>query len=246
MNLFFNGKYTLDKDTFQIVFLGNNIGKNASRVLSDGEKSIVAYCYYLATTHLLVRHETDYEKLFFIIDDPISSMDFHYVYMVAQSLRDIKNIFEIKSYERIWVFTHNVEFLSIIKRNHILINTYAIKPGEIQTIDHRLLLPYESHLADIVKIARGELLPTHTTPNSIRHVLETVCRFEFPEKGIENYIKDHDILSKSACIFSICQDLSHGGMRKEFPFSVDILRSACQTIVDFIKLKYRGQLENIR
>lgn len=246
LNLFFDGKYTIDKDTFQIKFLGNKVGQNASRILSDGEKSIVAYCYYLATTHLLIERESDYDKLFFIIDDPISSMDFHYVYLVAQSLRDIKSIFGISTHERIWVFTHNMEFLSIIKRNFILNSAYIIKPGMIDEINHKLLMPYESHLTDIVKIANREILPTHTTANSIRHVLETVCQFEYPEKGIEKYISENEILSKNAYIYSICQDLSHGKLRNQPPYSADVLISACSTVVEFMNSKYKGQIDAIK
>lgn len=246
LDLFFSGKYTLDKETFQIKFQGNKIGEKATKILSDGEKSIVAYCYYLATTHLLISREDDYNNLFFIIDDPISSMDFHYVYLVAQSLRDIKAIFNFQNHERIWVFTHNSEFLSIITRNHIINSAFSIKPGKIDSLDHRLLLPYESHLIDIVKIARGELAPNHTTANSIRHIIETVCSFEFPEKGIENYIAENDILSKDACIFSICQDLSHGKIRKQMPFTDDILILACNVVVNFINSKYKGQIDAIK
>ncbi len=245
LNIFFDGKYIIDKETFQITFQGNKVGAKASRILSDGEKSIVAYCYYLATAYLLIDRVTDCEKLFFIIDDPISSMDFHYVYLVAQSLRDIKTLFGIASHERIWVFTHNIEFLSIITRNHILNSAYTIKPGHIESIDSRLLMPYESHLSDIVKVAKGELLPTHTTANSIRHVLETICRFEYPEKGIENYISENNTLSQNAYIFSICQDLSHGGMRNQLPYTNDVLISACIALYDFMNEKYKGQIEAI-
>ncbi|MCH5151737.1 MAG: AAA family ATPase [Clostridiales bacterium] len=246
LNVFFNGKYTIDKETFEINFWGNKVGQRASRILSDGEKSIVAYCYYLATTHLLIERESDYDKLFFIIDDPISSMDFHYVYMVAQTLRDIKNLFDISTHERIWVFTHNMEFLSIIKRNHILKYAFIIKPGKIEEINHNLLMPYESHLTDIVKISKGEILPNHNTANSIRHVLETVCQFEFPEKGIEKYIEENEILAKNAYIYSICQDLSHGNLRNQPPYSADVLISACASVVEFMTSKYKGQIDAIK
>ena len=246
LDLFFNGKYTIDKDTFQIRFLGNTIGQQASHILSDGEKSIVAYCYYLATTHLLVERESDYDKLFFIIDDPISSMDFHYVYVVAQSIRDIKSTFNITTHERIWVFTHNLEFFSIVTRNHILNTAYSLKPGKIETINAKLLMPYESHLSDIVKISRKEIAPNHTTANSIRHVLETICKFEFPDKGIESYIAENPILSNDACIFSICQDLSHGGIRTQPPYTEDVLIHACDTVVAFMTEKYSGQIDAIK
>lgn len=245
LNRFFDGKYTIDKETFQIKFLGRNVGEKASSILSDGEKNIVAFCFYLASTHLLLERDDDYNKLFFIIDDPVSSMDFHYVYAVAQSLRDIKEFFHIIAHDRIWVFTHNMEFLSIITRNHIIVRAYIMKQGKIEGLKHQLLMPYESHLKDIIDIANGQQLPLHTTANSIRHVLETVSRFEFPDKSIQKYVAEDSILSQDSCIFTMCQDLSHGGIRNQQPFSSDILIIACKTVVSFMKSKYEGQVNAI-
>ena len=246
LDTFFAGKYTLDKESFQLRFQGDCMGENASKILSDGEKSIVAFCYFLATTHLLIKQEDDYDRLFFIIDDPISSMDFSYVYLVAQTIRDIKNLFPISKHERIWIFTHNAEFLSVIARNFIINKAYSMRIGKIEVLDHRLLLPYESHLIDIVKIARGETLPTHTTGNSIRHVIETVCNFEYPEKSLESYVAENDILKQNAYIYSICQDLSHGKIRMQIPFSNDLLKNACNAVVDFLSSKYKGQIDAIK
>ncbi|NLI14099.1 AAA family ATPase [Pelotomaculum propionicicum] len=245
LNRFFTDKYSIDKDTFQIRFLGSNVGDKASSILSDGEKSIVAFCFYLSSTHILMEREDDYNKLFFVIDDPISSMDFHYVYAVAQSLRDIKAFFGITTHERIWVFTHNMEFLSIIARNYIISKAYVMKPGSIEVLKHQLLMPYESHLKDIVETANGSQQPSHTTANSIRHVLETVSRFEYPERSIEKYIAENSILSQDSCIFTLCQDLSHGGIRIQQSFSAEILVAACKTVVAFMNSKYEGQVKAI-
>jgi hypothetical protein len=246
LNKFFAGKYSIDKEAFQIKFLGNNVGQKASRILSDGEKSIVAFCYYLASTHLQVNQEDDYDRLFFIIDDPISSMDFHFVYAVAQSLRDIKAYFGITTCDRIWVFTHNLEFYSIVARNHIINHAYVMKPGKIDPLKHQLLMPYENHLKDIVDIASGAQEPSHTTGNSIRHVIETVCKFEYPEKSLENYIKENEILANDYYIYTLCQDLSHGNVRTQASFSPDIIIAACKVVVEFMESNYKGQIDAIQ
>ena len=245
LNYFFSGKYQIDHETFQIKFLGNRLGENASSVLSDGEKSIVALCWYLAETHTLVNTESDYDNLFFIIDDPISSMDFNYVYAVAQIIRDLKSAFNMSRHERVWVLTHNNEFFSIVARNNILTNYYMIKPGNISTFGNKLLMPYENHLLDITRIADGAE-PDHTTGNSIRHILETISKFENPGVNLETYVSQESALSKDSCIFSLCQDLSHGNVRMERPYSDDVLRQACKTVISFIDSRYPGQLKNVR
>lgn len=245
LNNFFNGKYTLDKDSFYIKFMGDKVIENASKTLSDGEKSVVAFCYYMATTHLLISTEDDYNNLFFIIDDPVSSMDFNYVFNVAQSLKSLKDVFHIQ-YVRLWVFTHNAEFLSILTRNHIIENAYMMNDGKIKIIDGRLLLPYDNHLMDIVKIAEGECAPNYNTPNSIRHVLETICCFEHPGNNIEKFINENDILCADYGINTICQDMSHGAIRKEKPYTDEMLKRACDCVVEYVNSKYKGQILAIK
>lgn len=246
LNRFFSGKYVIDEDTFQIKFLGKNIGDKASSILSDGEKNIVAFCWYLAETHTIVNNEDEYDKLFFVIDDPISSMDFHYVYAVAQTIRDLKGIFGFPGNERVWVLTHNLEFFSIIMRNHILSNALMMRPGSITTFKHKFIMPYENHLIDLISIADGKQEPDHTTGNSIRHVIETISRFENPEMSLDTFIQNNEQLSNDACVFTLCQDTSHGYVRFESPYSEDVLRDAAKTVINFIESKYPGQIKSMR
>lgn len=246
LNQFFYGKYTIDQDSFELQFHGRKLGKKAGDYLSDGEKGIIAFCLYLAYAHQLVETEEDYEKLFFVIDDPISSMDFNYVYGVAQILRDIKKIFNIEKHERIWVFTHNLEFLSILSRNHVLPNVYLLTPGKIDKYDYRLLMPYESHLHDVVCIASGAMEPTHTTANSIRHIIETIAKFEDPQIGLEKYVENSEVLRSNSAVYSLCQDLSHGNIRNELPYTTEIMRGACITVTNFVNDRYPDQIENVK
>jgi hypothetical protein len=245
LNRFFAGKYTVDESTFQIKFQ-NMAQPKASSVLSDGEKSIVAFCFYLASTHLLIERINDYNKLFFIIDDPVSSIDFNFVYAIAQLLRDIKGYFGIDDHRyRFFVFTHNLEFYSIIIRNHIISQAYVMTPGKIERLKKQLLMPYERHLYDIVNIERGREMPSHTTGNSIRHVLETICKFEYPERNLDKFIAEIGMLKDNYCVFTLCQDLSHGAIRVQPPFDVQVLIEACKVIVAFMQIRYPGQIDAI-
>jgi len=244
LNRFFAGKYAIDKESFMIKFL-NTTHPKASSILSDGEKSIVAFCFYMASTHLLTARDDDYNKLFFIIDDPVSSMDFHHVYAVAQSICEIKSHFGISTHDRIFVFTHNLEFFSIITRNKVITNMFTMKPGKIIPMHENLILPYEHHLQDIVKVAREQTEPSHTTGNSIRHVLETVSRFEYPNKSLIKYISEKDELNDNSCIYNLCQDLSHGAYRTQIPYDEQVIMEACKTVLKFMERQYLGQIEAV-
>lgn len=67
LNLFFHEKYTFDENTFGVSFMNESLDRRAKDVLSEGEKSILAFCYYLASTHLLISTEQEYNDLFFYI-----------------------------------------------------------------------------------------------------------------------------------------------------------------------------------
>lgn len=83
----FYGKYTFDTETFEISLGDNVIGEDAKFVLSDGEKSAFAFIHYLANIHTIVESEDDYEKIIFVMDDPISSMDYLYIYEMLSNIR---------------------------------------------------------------------------------------------------------------------------------------------------------------
>lgn len=245
LKLFFGDKYSLDNDNFHIKFWGDDVGE-VSKILSDGEKSIVAYCYYLASTYVIVDDEDDFEKLFFIIDDPVSSMDLQYVYLVSETLRGLRQSFGIKGHERIWVFTHSIDFFNMLRRNTVFSVGYEMHGGTVKRITENIALPYEYHLLDVLKVAEGIIGPTHTNANSIRHIIETISSFECPGISLQKYIENDEDLSKERSLCTICQDLSHGWMRTEMPFTEAMIISACKTLVTFMEKKYKGQIDTIR
>lgn len=245
LNLFFNQKYTLDKKTFGISFMNKSLNEKAVHVLSEGEKSIVAFCYYLATTYTVVSTDDDYENLFFIIDDPISSMDFTHVYSVANIIRSLEDAFPKITNKKIKfiILTHNSEFMSILMDNNIAQLRLQLKKGDITKMKRSLLLPYEYHLTDIKEIAENKKQPCHTTANSIRHIIETIMHFEEPKNNdIKSFIKEDETLSTSGSLYTLINAESHGWFHKQSAVSDDELIDICKLIIDFIGEKYPKQL----
>jgi wobble nucleotide-excising tRNase len=219
---------------------------NASDVLSDGEKSIMAFCFFLAETHKKVEKEADYQKLFFIIDDPISSLDFHYVYSVAQIIRRLndKTRFPIGERLRFLVLTHNIEFMSILIRNKIIDGRFILEKSKIKKLQKELIMPYEEHLRDVYEVSEGTKIPSNTTPNSIRHILETINKFEKPNFDFVAYCEYIELLKDdNEFLYALIHDNSHGNYRNQMATTPAMIIKGCKKVIEVISSKFDGQIE---
>lgn len=246
LNYFFSDKYTLDEENFRLVFYENSLEKDQTKdVLSEGEKNIVAFAYYIGDTHLKVETEDDYEKLFFIIDDPISSMDFTHVYTLCGVIRDISKIIDKLKRERLIIFTHNNDFMRVLSANNIVDKKLLLKKGELKDFNNNLTVPYINHLMDVYNIARKGEFANHTTANSIRHIIETLTKFQnvdISKDGIAEYIKRN--IPNDTKSYTLINDLSHGGWRSEqSPITEDDYKEVCETIIKHIEKDFKGQIE---
>lgn len=243
---FFGDKYSFDEQTFCIKFRNQLLESNAGDVLSTGEKSMIAFCYFIAETHIEVSNENDYQKLFFVVDDPISSQDFHFVYATAQIIRTLDKIFDIdKRKLRFILMTHNLEFMSIITRNKIISQKYILTNGEIKSLSNELIMPYEEHLRDIYKVANGSANPSHTTPNSLRHIIETINRFTSPDMELADFCEEMDGYAENEFLFSLMHDGSHGGIRLQKAYTDSMIKSACEVVSNYVKANFGGQIKLI-
>ena len=240
----FGDKYDLDP-AFSLTLNGTSLGSDAAMVLSDGEKSIIAFCYYVASTFAMLNHDEDANKLFFVIDDPISSMDFHHVYGVAQIIRSLQNYFKLKN-TRVLLLTHNTTFFNMLIANNIAAKAFSLNSREIVPCEARVTTPYTEHLIDIYRVANGDK-PCHTTGNSIRQVLESIMRFESPRcRDLQTYLSSDRMteLNSTEYIYTLCNDQSHGHLPSDSsqPIDTDSIRRACQAVVDYVEKHYPEQL----
>lgn len=246
LDYFFSGKYSLDEKTFRLVFQSQTLEKNQTKnVLSEGEKNIVAFAYYLGDTHALIEKEDDYKKLFFIIDDPISSMDFTYVYTLSGVIRDIKSIFPKIERVRHIILTHNSDFIRILYSNNILDKVVLLKNSALHEWNDNFTVPYINHLLDIYRVARKGEKATHTTANSIRHIIETIDKFESinsNEDSVKEFIRNNIPNDKKS--YTYINDLSHGGWRTEQPpMTDDDYKEVCEAIVSLVEKHYPNQVK---
>jgi len=248
----FHDKYIFNEEENGLEFKSQSLRESAQDILSDGEKSIIAFCYYLAEVHRVVNITSDYDKLFFIIDDPVSSMDFHFTYSISTLLGELESRYDDMSSKenlRLLLLTHNIEFMSVVLRNNVLTRGgYVLTPGAINKLNKELIMPYQEHLMDVYRVAEKGIAPNHTTPNSMRHIIETINKFECPGNNynLKEFINDNEELKSCSGIHILVQDGSHGYIRDQSAMTPDLIKKGCESIIKFISGRYERQITNIK
>ncbi len=109
-------KYSLNKD-YRIV-LNSDVLENseAEMILSDGEKTTLAFAYFLARLKLFYKKE-NLKDLVVIIDDPISSLDEQRIYNTSDIVAKINQELVGEALEKdeeaqVFVLTHNHTFMA--------------------------------------------------------------------------------------------------------------------------------------
>lgn len=173
------------------IYRGTELALN----LSEGECSLIAFSYFLATIK-------DYEKndnLILWIDDPISSLDNNQIFFTFGAIDKI--IIEHK-YNQIFISTHNLDFLKYLKRlkNEKAKVEYFLVEREVKqdriTSKIRKMPSYlkeyvtEFHYLfnEIYKVANSQeccLLNTYNQlyniPNIMRKFLEYYLFYRYPD-----------------------------------------------------------------
>jgi hypothetical protein len=172
-------------------------------------------------------------------------MDFTHVYTLCGVIRGIKKIIDKLKRERFIIFTHNNDFMRIISANNIVDKKLILKNSEISEFNNNLTVPYINHLLDIYMIARKDTKANHTTANSIRHIIETLTKFqniETSSDSIAEYITEN--IPNDTKSYTLIQDLSHGGWRSEqAPITDDDYKEVCETVISHIEKYFKKQIE---
>ncbi|GAA8117648.1 AAA family ATPase [Helicobacter pylori] len=109
-------KYSLNKD-YRIVLNSDALENSEARmILSDGEKTTLAFAYFLARLKLFYKKE-DLKNLVVVIDDPISSLDEQRIYNTSYIVAKINQELAGEALEKdeeaqVFVLTHNHTFMA--------------------------------------------------------------------------------------------------------------------------------------
>ena len=171
LRVFFAEKYIFNKETFTLKRGDHEMLRGPHRTLSDGEKTAIAFCYFVVCVHRKVGANSDYQKLFLVFDDPVTSMSYEYVFVIAQTLKNLSisdqgqvsvnpGLIDGNKYIRpeLLILTHSSYFFNISVTNKVVDKSAAfalIAERDKHVIAHlgRYVAPFQAQLKDICQSA---------------------------------------------------------------------------------------------
>lgn len=163
----------------------NNITK-VPRKISRGEERIFVWCFFLALFE--VEGWADKQSSHFFIDDPVSSLDDHNIFITASTLFDL--IEEHYEKRKFVITTHHIGFFSILAdwlakgekaskfKGKVRVCTLSLKNGDISLENCRKdVFLYHLRLLQVLEQAHtaGEVKAYHFA--LLRQVLENIASF---------------------------------------------------------------------
>lgn len=163
----------------------NNISK-VPRKISRGEERIFVWCFFLALFE--VEGWADKQSSHFFIDDPVSSLDDHNIFITASTLFDL--IEEHHKERKFVITTHHIGFFSVLSdwlmkgekaskfKDKARVCTLSSKSGEISLESCRKdVFLYHLRLLQVLEQAHaaGEVKSYHFA--LLRQVLENIASF---------------------------------------------------------------------
>ncbi|HFP3635320.1 TPA: AAA family ATPase [Escherichia coli] len=129
-----------DADKTSVKFEVVRGGKSAFN-LSEGECSLIAFCYFIAK---LEEPESKGKELVIYIDDPISSLDGNHIFFMFSLIegliaKPIKNADGTNGYryKQLFISTHNLDFLKYLKRLSIPRKKVPAGEGKTKSVEDR-------------------------------------------------------------------------------------------------------------
>lgn len=249
--------------------------RNIAYHLSEGECSIISFCYFMAKLDDI---HTAGQKPIILIDDPISSLDSNHIFYIYSLINN--ELFIKQRFEQIFISTHNLEFFKYLKMmkfskiNKELQNEFFII-NRFESHSTINLMP--SYLKDYVtefnylfhqlyKCANHDLVSTNhdvyfNFGNNLRKFLEVYLFYKYPSKlnksvgnssNNKRLVKFFGENQNVLLIERITNEYSHleeNSGRSMEPIDVPEMKNVAEFVLNTIKVKdidqYNALLESI-
>lgn len=184
-----------DNEKQEYVIVREGEDEPSFKTLSEGEKTLISFLYFLQLCQGKKEKDEAILDKIIVIDDPISSLSFNYIYEIAQLIKhtffDSENL-----YKQIFIFTHNLYFyheffLSKIKN----INSFRISKNQnnsscISDLEsNEILNDYQAYW-QILKEYKQEKAHKAIIPITMRNILEKFVGFVYA-KNLNDIIDEY-------------------------------------------------------
>ncbi|MEY4496325.1 MAG: hypothetical protein RL744_1389 [Pseudomonadota bacterium] len=245
-------------------------GENSAFNLSEGECSLIAFCYFMAK---LEDTESKGKDLIIYIDDPISSLDNNHIYFIYSMIETLitKPIRKPQTpnkykYHQLFVSTHNLEFLRHLRRLHqpknehqyFLISRDA-KNSEFKTMPSYLkdYVTEFNYLFKQIYLCSSKFADNENNDyyysfgNNLRKFLESFLFYKYPETAttleekINNFFGNNSI--ESQLLFRIANEHSHSTDfdRSQKPINAFEINKVADFVIKVMFCKDKEQLNSL-
>lgn len=240
--------------------------------LSEGECSLISFCYFIAKMEDELKESTDGKKLVIYIDDPISSLDSNHIFFMFSLIENV--IAGKKKYGQLFISTHNLDFLKYLKR--LTIPVYKKDSKEKPDIKNfvierkgkglSILKPAPKYLEKYVtefnylfeQIYKCstldkediELHYQYSFSNNMRKFLEAYMFYKYPTHKLSSTQKLRKYFGGDnvsvTLIDRVTNEYSHIGEQFDRglqPIDIDEIQKISKAVIDQMKLKDADQFE---
>ncbi len=253
-----------EKQDENIIIKYKNLASEKNKLkncLSDGEKTALAFAYFLSKFENEINLETEVEEATVVIDDPISSLDDNRLYSTAHLI--FRNFEKVK---QLIVLSHNFLFLKFFNSFHSgKARCLFLDQGKLCKLPDELKnfeTPYFFMLQELINFQNKSIPYAQCykyLPNYTRRVLETFLSFKFAKissakhrnysAGLGDFNENiqqtslgkdlqNELIYKTKKIKDISDKFSHGNLQctqEKFYISEGDLKILVKNAIDVIE-----------
>ena len=167
-------------------------GENDAKNLSEGECSLIAFCYFMAKIEDELQDPNAKDNLIIYIDDPISSLDNNHIFFVFGIINTVivfAEKIENVRFSQLFISTHNLEFLKYLHRLSPFSGLY-LKDNNPNMI--HFLIEKRKKKDSTKSILR--LMPKHLRLNTTEYIylFKQIYNIAKPYENLDDKIKDYE------------------------------------------------------